>query len=284
MKRLETFNHVIRDTIVDYLTDKKKKPVAVNAADFDNIVYSFDAIDFEGSPRMIFSAFYPYYKQMVEAGANDFLASTFGAESIHETQPGFSCTIMVPMEAADPVAEAMKFATLSTRLQCLSLVTAIDQAKKHDKGVIGESHKWVYRPNGAIWVLHSAPGQLFVSWDIRFQTKSDRTIANVFLTELQDAQPSKAGIPSFRYEKNAPTELDGEIETPPPTPDLCGWLCIHVRPDSLSLSSEDLAARLFGLRHFYQYQLKATKAWLQGRMRLNSGEWLRELDSSKSGK
>lgn len=255
----------------------KREPVDIRACDFDDVEYHIlvtpEEKDFVKVSMKLRCA-----KELMPMGAKMVLDGIFGQALQDKPETGFDVTLKFNVDTVkgntkliQQAAELKKIVMCSPFERCFEAL-AKDQAANLKPMMIK------YRAKETFYLAPSAD-RVIVFLSVDFMNETDRAIATVFLQEFQAAQRGMQAAPAVQFSKDAP----GQLKSLPGFKEdvsCIGYLMFNIfkmhvdKPEKI----RNAAMLLAGLRTYLLYHVKASKTYLQSRMRMRAELMLKVLN------
>jgi actin related protein 2/3 complex subunit 2 len=217
-------------------------------------------------------------KDIMPMGAKLVLDQTFGQALQDKAESGYDLTLKLKIDSFKGNAKLIQQAAELKRIVMCTPFERCFEALAKDQSASLKPMILKYREKETMYIAPSGD-RIMVFFSIDFMNETDRAIATVFLQEFQAAQRSNQAAPAVQFSKDAP----GQLKSVPGFKEdvsCVGYLMftlfkMHVdKPEKI----RNAATLLAGLRTYIQYHVKASKTYLQSRMRMRSELMLKVLN------
>jgi len=268
---LDLHHPIIVETLRDLFgKDAKKEPMDVKFADFDDVEYQI-LVTPEQKDIVLLSVKMRAGSDLLLMGSKAVLDSTFKTAVQSQPEKGYDVTLKFDVTKL-PSSDAEKDALIKNCSEVRRIIMGAPFERCFDalsKDAAGSLKPMIinYREKESIYLYPSAD-RVLVFFSIDFLDDTDRAIAVVFLQEFQEAQRRVQNAPAVSFSKDAP----GQLKSVPgfkEAPTCVGYVMftlfkLHVDKPAKVVNAANL---LQGFRAYLHYHIKASKSYLQTRMR-----------------
>jgi len=275
---LEQHHPIILDTLNDLLgPEAKREPVDVKVCDFDDVEYHI-MVTPEAKDDVKVSMKLRCAKDLMPMGAKMVLDNMFGQAVQDKPEQGYDVTLKFHVDSVKGNAKTIQqVAELKRIVMCAPFERCFEALSKDQAGTL-KPMVLKYRAKETIYLAPLAD-RVMVFFSIDFLNETDRAIATVFLQEFQAAQRNLQAAPAVVFSKDAPPQLKSVAGFKEDV-SCVGYamftiLKMHVdRPEKV----RNAATLLSSFRSYILYHVKASKSYLQSRMRMRSELMLKVLN------
>lgn len=286
-------NTIVRKVLEDKFAScvAANRPGAVDQTftDFDGVSYHVESSK-EGP--LTLSIDLRCWDELVQYGASELLANTYGAWVSPDVETGYNATLKfdyaaLPAPGADREALIASVALLKRNLMAAPFERAFAEQTSleavNDATKTGALLPLHYRAGESIYII-PASDRVTVVFSTRFEDETDQVFGRVFLQEFVDArrQPSIQNAPQVLYSNRVPPL---EIRDMPGVEqgDHVGYVTFVLfprhfqHPDVRAVTISHV--QLF--RDYLHYHIKCSKAYMHSRMRFRVAEFIKVLNRAK---
>jgi len=275
---LEQHHPIILDSLNDLMgPEAKREPVDIKACDFDDVEYHI-VVTPEQKDFVSLSMKLRCAKDLMPMGAKLVLDGVFGQALQDKAEQGYDVTLKWNVDSVKGDAKVIQNAAELKRIvMCSPFERCFDALAKGQSGTL-KPMIIKYRPKETIYLAPNAD-RVLVFFSIDFLNETDRAIAAVFLQEFQAAQRANQAAPAVVFSKDAP----GQLKSVPGFKEdvsCVGYAMftifkMHVdKPEKI----KNAASLLASFRTYLLYHVKASKTYLQSRMRMRAELMLKVLN------
>jgi actin related protein 2/3 complex subunit 2 len=268
---LDSNHPIITETLRDlFAKDSKREPMDVKFADFDDVEYQI-LVTPEQKDFVMLSIKLRAAKDLLMMGSKMALDAMFKEAVQSQPEKGYDATLKFNVDKL-PSDEKAKDELIKNCSEIRRIIMGAPFERCFDalaKDSSGSLKPMIinYREKESIY-LYPLADRVLVFYSIDFLDDTDRAIAVVFLQEFQEAQRRIQNAPAVSFSKDAP----GQLKAVPgfkEAPSCVGYVMftvfkLHVdKPAKVT----NAAMLLQGFRPYLHYHIKASKTYLQSRMR-----------------
>jgi len=278
---LENHHPIILDTLTDMAGQEvekdKREPVEIKICDFDDVEYNITVTP-EDKDSVSLSMKLRCAKDLMPMGSKMVLDTVFGQALQDKPQQGYDVTLKWKLDSLKGNAKLLQQAAELKRIvMCAPFERCFEALAKDSAGSL-KPMVLKYRAKETIYLAPTAD-RVLVFFSIDFLNETDRAIAAVFLQEFQAAQRSNQAAPAVVFSRDAP----GQLKSVPGFKEdvsCVGYAMftifkMHVdKPEKI----KNAATLLTNFRSYILYHVKASKTYLQSRMRMRVELMLKVLN------
>jgi actin related protein 2/3 complex subunit 2 len=274
-------NAVLTDTVKRLIESEKREPIDARMVDFDNVNYRI-FVHPDDRNVLYVSMNISCWNEIKDNGAMLQLEKVYG-DLLVENDTDNVC-LRIDMDAVRDKAESLATAVGMLRTHAIggpfrayfdSLATGCGAPPPFPMNL---------REDTIVYFVPKTD-RLIVIFQLNFQEKSDRVIAQTFLNEFMEAKRNRAvaAAPIVTYTPNAPGELSQYGVSGPVGLGFVSFAILkqHVDTDAKRERSSHL---LVSFRNYLQYHIKCSKALCHQKMRTRVRELIKVLNRAKNDK
>lgn len=276
---LDQYHPCIVETLTELMgPEAKREPLDVKICDFDDVEY-FVSVTPEDKDSVSLSMKMRCAKELMPMGAKAVLDNVFGHALQDKALAGYDVTLKwnIDKVKADPKKIIQQAAELKRIMMGAPLERCFEALEKGQSANL-KSMIVKYRAKETMYIDPKAD-RILVFFSIDFLNETDRAIATVFLQEFQAAQQKIQSAPAVVFSKDPPGQLKS-VSGFKEDPSCVGYVMfsiikMHVdKPEKI----KNAAGLLAMFRSYLSYHVKASKTYLQSRMRMRSELMLKVLN------
>jgi actin related protein 2/3 complex subunit 2 len=241
--------------------------VDIKVCDFDDAEYHI-LVTPEDKDSVSLSMKLRCAKDLMPMGAKMVLDQLFGQAVQDRPQQGYDVTLKWKVDSVKGNAKVIQQAAELKRIVMCSPFERCFEALSKDQAGSLKPMVIKYRAKETIYLAPTAD-RVLVFFSIDFMNETDRAIATVFLQEFQAAQRSNQAAPAVVFSKDAPGQLKSVAGFKEDV-SCVGYAMFTIFKMHVDKAEKikNAATLLASFRTYILYHVKASKTYLQSRMRM----------------